>query len=94
MRIRWTRRALRSLDEIAEFIAKDRPMAARRMVERVHEAVDQLASYPQLGRSGRVPGTRELIVAGTPFLVPYRLGEDVIEILTVMNAAQQWPDRF
>ena len=69
-------------------------MAAGRMVERIEEAVAGLSSHPELGRPGRVPQTRELIVPGTPYIVPYRIQGDVVEILTVLNAARRWPDRF
>lgn len=85
---------LRSLEALAEYIAKDRPSAAERMVERIRDAVDLLARNPDLGRVGRVPATRELIVGGTPFIVPYRLREDVVEIITIFHAARRWPDRF
>jgi toxin ParE1/3/4 len=94
MRVRWTRRALRSLDTLAEYIAQDRPLAAERMVERIRDTVDLLTTNPDLGRAGRVHGTRELIVGGTPFIVPYRLREDVVEIITIFHAARKWPDRF
>jgi toxin ParE1/3/4 len=94
MRVRWTRKALRALDAIADYIAQDRPMAAERMVEHIRDSVDQLAQFPSLGRAGRVPGTRELIVGGSPFIVPYRIREDVIEIITVFHAARRWPDHF
>jgi toxin ParE1/3/4 len=94
MRVRWTRKALRSLDALAEYIAQDRPLAAERMAERIRDAVDLLTTNPDLGRAGRVHGTRELIVGGTPFIVPYRLREDVVEILTIFHAARKWPDRF
>lgn len=69
-------------------------MAARRVVERIQEAVEHLASQPSLGRQGRVPGTRELIVPGTPFIIPYRLKEETIEILDVLHAARRWPPAF
>jgi toxin ParE1/3/4 len=95
MRVRWTRRALRALDEIAEYIAKERPLAAARMLERVQEAVTSLAAHPDLGREGRVPGTRELIVAGTPFIIPYRVREGAVEILSVLHAARRrWPEQL
>ncbi|HSG38539.1 MAG TPA: type II toxin-antitoxin system RelE/ParE family toxin [Thermoanaerobaculia bacterium] len=94
MRVRWTRRALRSLDQIAAYIAQDRPMAASRISQRIHEAVENLAANPESGRPGRVPGTRELIIAGTPFIVPYRVGTDALEILTVLHAARKWPESF
>ena len=69
-------------------------MAAERMVERIRDSVDQLTQFPSLGRTGRVSGTRELIIDGTPFIVPYRVREDAIEIIAVFHAAQRWPDRF
>jgi len=69
-------------------------MAAGRMVERIQNTVDQLSDFPYLGRTGRIPGTRELVVAGSPFIVPYRIREDVIEILTVFHAARRWPEEL
>ena len=62
MRVRWLRTALRNLDEEASFIAVDDSVAARLVVERLLEAVAQLAEQPGLGRPGRVHGTRELVV--------------------------------
>ena len=94
MRPEWTRRALRALDGIADHIAQDNPRAARRTVHRVQQAVTQLADHPSLGRTGRVAGTRELIVAGTPFIVPYRVREGSLEILTVFHAARIWPEEL
>ncbi len=50
---------------------------------------------PQLGRRGRVKATRELVVAGTPFIVAYTvLRGQVVEILAVIHGAQEWPDEF
>jgi toxin ParE1/3/4 len=94
MRVKWTRRALQALDEIADTIAQDRPMAARRVVERVQQSVDHLTRHPLIGRKGRVPGTRELVVPGTPFILPYRVREEIIEILHVFHAARRWPSSF
>jgi len=73
MPIKWLRTALRNLDHHASYIAKDNPDAARRAVERVEAAVGQLTQYPSMGRIGRVPGTRELIVGGTPWIIVYRV---------------------
>ena len=94
MRVRWTRKAIRAVYAIAKYIERDRPMAAARIVDHIYESVGQLATHPALGRPGRARGTRELIISGTPFIVPYRVQEDVVEIMTVFHAAQKWPDRF
>jgi toxin ParE1/3/4 len=69
-------------------------MAARRVIERVRESVTHLSDHPDLGRPGRVPGTRELIIPGMPFIIPYRLRDEVIEILTILHAARRWPEGF
>jgi plasmid stabilization system protein ParE len=94
MRIRWLRTALRNLDEAADFIAADDPAAARLVVMRVLEAVAQLAEQPALGRPGRVPGTRELVVPKTRYLVPYRARGDAIEILRVFHTSRRPPNRW
>ena len=86
MRVRWLRRALRNLEEEADYIARDDPQAAAQ-VERIAASVDLLASQPALGRPGRVPGTRELIVTGSPYIVPYRVRDDIIEILRVIRSS-------
>ena len=90
-RIRWTERALRRLDQIGAFIEKDNPTAAAQVVVRIVSVVDNLAEHPAMGRVGRVKGTRELVLADIPYIIPYRVVGDEIEILTVMHAAQRWP---
>jgi toxin ParE1/3/4 len=85
------RTALRNLDQHADYIAKDDPIAARNAVQRIRAAVDQLADYPNMGRSGRVPLTRELIVGGTPWIIVYRVRADMVEIIRVLHGAQSWP---
>lgn len=94
MQVRWTRRALRALDAIAEYIAQDRPLAASRVVARIQEAGDHLVENPDSGRVGRIAGTRELVVSGTPFILPYRAREGDLEILNVLHAARRWPESF
>lgn len=88
---RWLRRALRDLEDAYLYVAADKPVAARRLVEQIEEGVAQLSLHPHLGRPGRVPGTRELVIAGTPFLVVYRLDGDRVVILTVLHGARRWP---
>ena len=93
MRVRWLRRALRNLDEEADYIAGDDPAAARMVVARVLEAVATLATQPGSGRPGRVPGTRELVVLKTRYLVPYRVEGDTVVILRVFHTSRQLPER-
>ena len=94
MRIRWLRRALSNLDDNAEYIARDNPDAAARIVERIATSVERLTTHPASGRPGRVPGTRELVIAGTPYIVPYRVRGATVEILRVFHTARKWPESF
>ena len=91
MRIRWLRTALRNLDDHANYIARDDPAAARNAVQRIQGAAERLVQYHNLGRSGRVRQTRELIVGGTPWIIVYRVRADTVEIIRVLHGAQSWP---
>ena len=94
MRVRWLRQALRNLDEEGTYIATDDAGAARLVVKRVLDAVAMLAEQPGLGRPGRVPGTRELVVHKTRYLVPYRVRGETVEILRVFHTSRRLPERW
>ena len=93
-RIQWTRRALRRLDTIGVHIAKDNLVASENVVARIVASVNALAQFPSLGRVGRIAGTRENVIAGLPYIVPYRVKPDTIEVITVLHGAQKWPENF
>ncbi|MGD0221384.1 MAG: type II toxin-antitoxin system RelE/ParE family toxin [Terriglobia bacterium] len=88
MRIVWAAEARQRTHEIWHYIALDNPGAANRIFTRLVAAVEKLAHYPYLGRPGR-KSTRELAVAGTPFIVVYRLKAEEIRIVTVLHGAQR-----
>ena len=94
MRVRWLNAALRNLDIEAEYIARDNPEAAARVVIAIQAAVDRLSNFPSMGRPGRVPGTRELVVSGTPYIIPYRVRGEEVQILRVFHGARKWPRRL
>ena len=94
MRIVWFRSAIADLEEARAYIANDNPQAARRVASAIVDAVDRLAAHPAVGRAGRVAGTRELVVSRTPYVIPYRVREGVVEILRVFHARRRWPDRL
>jgi toxin ParE1/3/4 len=91
VRVRWLRTALANLAAEAEYIAVDDPAAAARVVTAIHDGVQNLRRYPSMGRPGRVTGTRELVVPGTPYIVPYRVRNNTVEILRVFHGARRWP---
>lgn len=77
-----------------DYIARDNPSAARRTVRIILGSVETLTRFPQAGRPGRVRNTRELVIAKTPFIAPYRVRDDRIEILAVFHGARLWPDKL
>jgi toxin ParE1/3/4 len=91
MIIVWSRTAVADLEEVRRYIADDDPKAAQDIARRILEAVEQLAAFPMSGRAGRVPDTRELVVTGTPFVIPYTVRGKRIEIAAVLHSAHQWP---
>ncbi|MFZ3339810.1 MAG: type II toxin-antitoxin system RelE/ParE family toxin [Terriglobales bacterium] len=79
---------------MSEHIRQDNPDAAARTVAAIVRAVEALEHFPSLGRPGRISGTRELVVSGTPYIVPYRVRGDVVQLIRVFHAARKWPNRF
>lgn len=95
MKIVWSREARDDLLSIRMFVAVDNPIAARKLVSRIVDFTESLLhTAPNSGRIGRVAGTRELIVARTAYIVPYRIKDSTIEIIRVYHGARKWPDAF
>jgi len=89
--VKWTPSALADLEDAGDFIGQDNPSAAQAMAGRVQDGVEYLMEHPNLGRAGRVRGTRELVISGSPFVVIYRVRFDQIQILRVLHHARKWP---
>ena len=89
MEITFTRPALRDLEHIHAFIARDDPGRAYEVLANIRVAINRLALYPALGRPGKKAGTRELIVPRLPYKVPYRVRSEKVLILRVLHTRQQ-----
>jgi toxin ParE1/3/4 len=95
MKLRWSPEAIDDLVSIRDYVARDDPAVAVDVVRTIMAIVaQQLPRFPHAGRAGRVDGTRELVVPGLPFIVPYRVRRDVIEVVRVYHASRRWPDSF
>lgn len=94
LEVAWLRQALRNLDEEAAYIALDNPQAAQQVVARIVHAVELLSSQPGLGRPGRVHGAREMPVAKTRYLIPYRVRGQRVEILRVFHTSRKSPSQW
>jgi len=94
MKLRYTRLALADLEQAHDFILAENPRAAQAVMARIREAVERLVTFPDSGRPGRVHGTRELVVANTPFVIAYRVTPGTIDILAVIHGSRRWPSSF
>ena len=88
------RPGLGDLEEVGNYIARDNPAAADRVVTSILDQVESLTTHPHIGRPGRVPETRKLLIADTPYIAPYRVRGEDVQVLAVLHGARQWPRNF
>jgi len=93
MNILWLEAAQRDLDALIDYIAEDNPKSSLRIFNTIRQSVKKLASYPLIGREGRVEKTRELIIPQLPFIVVYVVAKE-IRILAVVHTSRKWPHTF
>ncbi len=95
MRIQWTEKARNDLNYIEACISEDNPAAAlRTVIKIIHTVESNLSLHPGMGRPGRHPQTRELVIPGTPYIVPYQVTGETVSIYRVLHGAMQWPDKL
>ena len=94
MKIVWSEPARQDLRDIFTYIAEDNPNAARTLLNEIKERAVLLQDNPLLGRLERIEDTRELVLTGTSFILPYRVKDLQIQILEVLHGAKQWPNEF
>jgi toxin ParE1/3/4 len=94
VRVSWLQAARANLIAASEYIAQDDPIDAARTVATIVRAAETLGHFPSRGRPGRISGTRELVVPGTPYIIPYRVRGDVVQLIRVFHAARKWPSQF
>ncbi len=94
MKLRWTEGAVENLRSAYGYLDAENPAAASDVIDQIVSALERLERFPQMGRAGRVEGTREVVVTGTPFVVAYRLEGESIQILAVLHGARKWPMKF
>lgn len=92
MRLAWSAFAHSDRDGIFTYIEINNPAAAIAIDERIVAAARRLRDFPESGRPGRLAGTRELVITGTPYVAAYQVTGETVRILRVLHGAQQWPD--
>ena len=91
MIVRWTTPASKDLVQIARYIRRDKPNAARQVARTIFDAGNALETFPNRGREGRIPGTREIIFPGWPYILVYQVTSKSVDILRIYHGAQDWP---
>ncbi|MFZ5996328.1 MAG: type II toxin-antitoxin system RelE/ParE family toxin [Nitrospirota bacterium] len=89
MQVKWLAEAAQDLADIRLYISRDNPAAAQDVAKRIRETISYLRDHPEIGRAGRIPKTREIVIPGLPYIVPYRVRGGAIEILGVLHGARQ-----
>ena len=90
MKVIWSARAMPHLVSLREYIAKDFGQNAALVAQRILQSVELLQTQPNMGRPGRLVGTRELVVPNTPFIIPYRVRNERLELIAVFHGRQRW----
>jgi addiction module RelE/StbE family toxin len=94
MRIEWTFFAMNDREAIFDYLEADSPRAAIMIDDRIEAQVELLIETPEIGRPGRIEGTRELVIQRTPYIAAYRIDGETVSILRVLHGAQEWPDEL
>ncbi len=94
MKVIWFKSAVLDLKSVRDYITQDNPQAAQQVVQRIKDKVSLLREQPGMGRLGRVPNTKELLVDRTPFILPYRVRDNKVEILRVLHTSRRWPKKI
>ena len=92
MQVHWTNAAVRDFTDICDYVEQHSGKAtAHRIALSVHTVIELLVEFPEHGKPGRKPNTRELVMAGLPYLAIYRIGNGAVEILRILHGAIIWP---
>ena len=94
MRIVWSPQAREDLISLFTYVTEDNLQAAKKLRDLILSKVELLTNMPHLGRPGRVPGTKELVIDNTPYIIPYRCINDCLEIVRVFHGSRKWPAKF
>jgi toxin ParE1/3/4 len=94
MQLEWSISAQADREAIFDYIEADSPQAAITVDDRIREQIEGLMKFPEMGRLGRVDGTRELVIQRTPYIAAYRIAGKTVRILRVLHGAQMWPEEL
>jgi plasmid stabilization system protein ParE len=88
---KYTKLAIQDIRQAYDFIAIDSQQSAKAVIERIESGINTLCAHPHIGRQGRLNGTREFVIARTPFIVVYRPHEQLLWILSILHTSKKYP---
>jgi toxin ParE1/3/4 len=91
MKLRWTPRAVADLEEISDYLAAASPQAWKHLLLRVERLTETILDFPLMGKAGLVPGTREFVLSGTPYILVFQLKDDSVVIVSVRDGLMRLP---
>lgn len=91
MKIKLAKLALQDIQSTKNYISQDKPNAALAVIERAMETIENIATFPSIGRLGQVPQTKELVVSGTPLIIVYQVKQDTLYVVRMIHTARKWP---
>jgi addiction module RelE/StbE family toxin len=91
MRLRWTATAADDLQHIADYLFEKTPENAAQLIRKIYDAPSKLKEFPNLGRSGKKQGTRELLLPPLPYVLVDKVADDILHIVRILHSAQDWP---
>ncbi|MFZ3017348.1 MAG: type II toxin-antitoxin system RelE/ParE family toxin [Gallionella sp.] len=94
MSIRWLASALADMRGIKAYLAERNTEAAQQVIARIRHETNLLAAQPNVGRMGRLPDTRELVIGPYPYIVAYREQHGEVQILAVVHTSRRWPEQL
>ncbi len=91
MMLRWTPRAVTDLEEISDYLTAASPQTWEHLLQRLEHLTNALLDFPLLGKRGLVPGTREFVLAGTPYILVFQAKQDAVVIVSVRDGRMRLP---
>ncbi|MBI3208758.1 MAG: type II toxin-antitoxin system RelE/ParE family toxin [Candidatus Solibacter usitatus] len=91
MRIRWAYAAASDLAAIRDYLREQRPSLMQSTIRKLYDTTRSLKKFPNRGRIGRLAGTRELVLSPMPYIVVYSVEHEVVHILRLIHASEDWP---
>jgi addiction module RelE/StbE family toxin len=91
MKLEWSEAARQDMNALFAYLDARNPQAADKTEAAIFATAEELLVFPKVGRLGRVQGTRELVVTGTPYLLIYATNAETVFIVRVLHGAQKFP---